>query len=124
MPKIIEDNDEDQIANRQTKSRFASSSESRELEPQLMETIDNIGDFLHFVDWSSKSEVSAEVSWRDFAPAAVIKPLHADPHADCDHTNDTRRPWRRGLTPLFDLARKAVTEISTRAIVIDQRRLF
>jgi hypothetical protein len=33
------------------------SSDARELETQLMEAIDNIGDFLRFVDRSNKSEI-------------------------------------------------------------------
>jgi hypothetical protein len=58
MDNIIEDNQEDQFANGQSSRDLRVSSDAMDLEIQLMEAIDNIGDFLHFVDWSAKSEIS------------------------------------------------------------------
>ena len=57
MNNIIEDNGEDQFANGQSSRDLRVSSDAGELETQLMEAIDNIGDFLRFVDRSNKSEI-------------------------------------------------------------------
>jgi hypothetical protein len=56
MNNIIEDNEKDQFANGQSNRDLRVSSDAMDLEIQLMEAIDNIGDFLHFVEWSTKSE--------------------------------------------------------------------
>ena len=74
MNTIIKNKDEDQFANGQNSRDLRVSSDAMDLEIQLMEAIDNIGDFLHFVDWSTKSEISERV------------------YARCHDQTSTRRP--------------------------------
>jgi hypothetical protein len=57
MNTINKDKAEDQFANGQSSRDLRVSSDAGELETQLMEAIDNIGDFLRFVDRSNKSEI-------------------------------------------------------------------
>ena len=57
MNDIIENKNQDQFANGQSSRDLRVSSDAIVLEIQLMEAIDNIGDLLRFVDWSSKSEI-------------------------------------------------------------------
>ena len=57
MNTINKDEDEGPFANGQSSRDLRISSDARELETQLMEAIDNIGDFLRFVDRSNKSEI-------------------------------------------------------------------
>jgi hypothetical protein len=69
----------------------------------LMETVDNVGDFLRFVDWSNRSEISSG----GCKHSAANEPRRAQPHPDRDRINNARLPWRRALTRIFRLARKA-----------------
>jgi hypothetical protein len=57
MNAINKDRDEDQFANGQSSRDLRVSSDAGELDTQLMEAIDNIGDFFRFVDRSNKSEI-------------------------------------------------------------------
>jgi hypothetical protein len=57
MNTINKDKDEGPFANSQSSRDLRISSDARELETQLMEAIDNIGDFLRFIDRSNKSEI-------------------------------------------------------------------
>jgi hypothetical protein len=110
MSNIIEDNEENQFANGQSSRDLRVSSGSvldvpptASAEAHLVEAIDNIGDFFHFVEWSNKSEISS----RGITHAGVVKPRRADPPSDCERANNGRLPWRRGLTLIFGIARKA-----------------
>jgi hypothetical protein len=68
-----------------------------------MEAIDNVQDFLSFVDRSSKCEISS----RGYRHAGAINRRNADPHPGYLRTNRARLPWRRGLTLLFGFSRNA-----------------
>jgi hypothetical protein len=57
MNTINKDKAEDQFANGQSSRDLRVSSDAGELETQVMEAIDNIGDFIRFVDRSNKSEI-------------------------------------------------------------------
>jgi hypothetical protein len=110
MSKILEDNAEDRFANGQSSRDLRVSSgagldvpPTAGAEEALIDAIDNVGDFFRFVDRSSKSEISS----RGFTHTSVVKPRRTDPHPDCDHTNNARLPWRRGLILIFGLSRKA-----------------
>jgi hypothetical protein len=101
MNAIIKKKDEDQFANGQNSRDLRVSPDARELETQLMEAIDNIGDFLRFVDRSNKSEIMEEFYARCRHQTSRRRP------APCDRTNSARLRWRRGLTLIFGLAGKA-----------------
>src|SRR5260370_8019983 len=70
MHNITEYNCENQFANGQTRRDLRVAAEARELETQLMEAIDGVGDFLRFVDRSYEAEISS----RSFTHDIVIKP--------------------------------------------------
>jgi hypothetical protein len=55
MNSIIEHDVKDQFANGQSSRDLRVSSAATELDTQLMDAIDNVGDFLRFVDQSTKS---------------------------------------------------------------------
>jgi len=67
-----------------------------------MDAIDNIGDFLRFVDEANRSQVSS----REFAHLAFMNRRPADPCPAWVHTSGARRFWCRGLTLIFGLAAK------------------
>jgi hypothetical protein len=75
-------------------------------EAHLLDAIDNIGDFLRFVDGTNRSEVSS----REFAHVAFANRRRADPRAACVRTSGPRRFWFRGLTLIFGLAAKPETD--------------
>ena len=54
MNKTVEDSGEDQFANGQSSRDLRVRSDAGELEIQLTEAIDNVGDFLHFVEISTR----------------------------------------------------------------------
>ena len=54
MNKTVEDSGEDQFANDQSSRDLRVGSDARELEIQLTEAIDNVGDFLRFVEISTR----------------------------------------------------------------------
>jgi hypothetical protein len=54
MNNIGENSDEDRFANGQSRRDSRVSSDATELETQLMEAIDNAGDFLRFVEISTR----------------------------------------------------------------------
>ena len=55
MDDIIEYCDEDQFANGQSRRDLRGCWDARELKSQLMEAIDNVGDFVRFVEISSRA---------------------------------------------------------------------
>jgi hypothetical protein len=55
MNNIIEHCDEDQFANGQCRRDLRFCWDDRELKTQLMEAIDNVGDFVRFVEISSRA---------------------------------------------------------------------
>ena len=84
---IIEDSGEERFANGQNSRDLRAGSDAGELETQLMEAIDSIGDFLRFVYRSAKSEISSRNSSR----RAVIGTRPAGSRLGCGRTNDARR---------------------------------
>src|SRR5260370_39982453 len=70
MYNITEYNCEDRFANGQSRRDLRVGSDARELETQLMEAIDGVGDFVRFVDRSYEAEISS----RSFTHDIVIKP--------------------------------------------------
>ena len=58
MKDNFEDKGENKFAKGQSRRDLRVNSEGRELESQLMEAIDNIGDFLRFVETSTRMTVS------------------------------------------------------------------
>ena len=75
-------------------------------EVHLLEAIDNIGDFLRFVDGTNRSEVSS----REFAHVALVNRRPAGPRAACVRTSGAQRFWFRGLTLIFGLTAKTETD--------------
>jgi hypothetical protein len=71
-------------------------------EAHLLEAIDNIGDFLRFVDGTNRSEVSS----REFARVEFMNRRSAGPRAACVPARGARRFLGRPLTLIFRLAAK------------------
>jgi len=95
--------------------RFQRSGQNSELNPleagvpgeaHLLDAIDNIGDFLRFIDRTSRSEVSS----REVAHVAFMNRRSAGPRAACVRASGARRFWGRGLTLIFGLAAKTETD--------------
>jgi hypothetical protein len=55
MDNIIEDCDDGQFAKGQSGRDLRLCPDARQLETQLMEAIDNVGDFVRFVEISSRA---------------------------------------------------------------------
>jgi hypothetical protein len=55
MDNIIEDCDQDQFANGQSRRDLRGCPDPRQLEAQLMEAIDNVEDFVRYVEISSRA---------------------------------------------------------------------
>jgi hypothetical protein len=55
MDNIIDDCDEDQFANGQSRRDLRGCWDARELKTQLMEAIDSVGDFVRYVEISSRA---------------------------------------------------------------------
>jgi len=68
-------------------------------EAQLIEAIDNIGDFFRFVEHSNQSEISS----REIAHAAFMKHRLCS-RGGCDRPDNMGPIWRRGLTRILGLA--------------------
>jgi hypothetical protein len=70
-------------------------------EAQLIEAIDNIGDFFRFVEHSNQSEISS----REIAHVAFRKHRLCS-RGGCDRPDNMGPIWRRGLTLILGLATK------------------
>jgi hypothetical protein len=54
MNNIVEDHGRNQFANNQSSRDLRAGSDAAELKTQLMEAIDNVADFLRFVEISTR----------------------------------------------------------------------
>jgi hypothetical protein len=95
--------------------RFQRSGQNSALNPleagdpgeaHLLDAIDNIGDFLRFVDRTNRSEVSS----REVAHVAFMNRRSAGPRAASVRASGARRFWGGGLTLIFGLAAKTETD--------------
>jgi hypothetical protein len=70
-------------------------------EAQLIEAIDNIGDFFRFIEHSNQSEISS----REIAHVAFMKRRLCS-RGGCDRPDNMRPIWRRGVTLILGVATK------------------